>query len=80
MTPHYPIVSISWMDAMSYDKWDNHTHHIDCDGLPVTTVGFLLRKDKYAVVVAANLASNGDLGLSMCIPRGMVKKIKVLKR
>ncbi len=73
------FVEVEWSDCVSTAEWTERKN------LPKLTKcvsrGWLLRDDKEAVTLAATLqVENGDdVGEIVCIPRGMVQKMRTLK-
>lgn len=72
------MVAVTWDDAKTIDGWgDDDDKLTPCH---VVSVGFLVRKTKDYIVLAQDLAPDGLICGRGQIPRGMVKKIKVLKK
>jgi len=81
-TPKLRPVIVVWNDAsfnldqmITQEEIDNSYQHEFC----VTTVGFLLRKDKKAVYLAGDMTSEGCFRHINTIPMAMVRKITYLK-
>lgn len=74
----YPIVAVIWDDATALDGWtDGNDELRPC---LVLSVGFLVKKTKHHIVLAQDLAPDGQQCGRGQIPLGMVKRIKVLKK
>lgn len=70
------IVEVVWEDACSSDPWTRSTKVMD--QLRCVTVGYLLKRDKNAVHLAASVNEAGQRSSTWRIPAGMVKKVRVL--
>lgn len=82
----YPLVIVEWEDATNIATWMdeeealNFEEHLDAD-YNCLNVGYLLRSDDECVIVAARSTQDFKaFGLVERIPRGMVKKVRILKR
>lgn len=68
------IVKVTWKDACNYQGWQDK-ESIKCR-LPLTiTVGFLLKKSKKKIVIAATMGED-QVGAIVVIPREWCIKIK----
>jgi hypothetical protein len=78
----FDLVEILWDDAGTSSGWENETA-IKPEEELVTTIGFLVKKTKKCFIVAASSYYN-EVDEEYCfnariqIPKGMVKKVKVL--
>jgi hypothetical protein len=76
------VVSVIWEDAWSNSRWQN-APPADVDGISVELVGFLVQQNKHGIFVSAGRALN-DSSLEWVdmhyVPKGMVRKVKVLRR
>lgn len=81
------LIRIEWSDAGTINRWEEledllrELHKSDAESF--FTVGFLIRETKDWISVAQTVNYNGDKILerateTMSIPKGMIKKIKVL--
>lgn len=81
--PCKDIVEIDWVDASSYGGgWNSAEHYTDHTKKEFLckTAGFLLpTNDKNHITVVTNQNVAGDVGQSMTIPMGWIKRIKRLK-
>jgi len=73
------VVEVTWLDA-------RHRFGEVCEaevkheaGAPITTVGYLLRRDKEFVVVAMEATEDGWRNVTS-IPRAMVKNIRPIEK
>jgi hypothetical protein len=76
------VVSVKWVDASARSTWHDKEGVRDFSNTEylVETIGFLSVVSRRALIVAGSLASTGDQGELMRIPRGMVQRITVLRR
>ena len=74
----YPIVEIVWDDAAGHD--DMWLDKVVTKPELIISVGFLLLKSKDYIVIAQDLDEDGKHNGRSQIPRGMVRKIKVLRK
>ena len=74
-----PVVEVKWRDACSRGGWRDvsHTHHDR--PLCVTSVGYLLHKDKRRVTLALSLAANDDVGDTLTVPRSWILRVRTLR-
>ena len=81
------LLKIEWSDAGTINRWEEiedllrELHKSDAESF--LTVGFLIRETKDWISVAQTIQYDGDMVLErateiMSIPKGMVKKVKVL--
>mgnify|MGYP001619619055 CR=1 FL=1 len=74
----FDLVEVIWNDATTLDGWsDKDESLVPC---LVTSVGFLVQQTKDYIVLAQDLAHDGERCGRGQIPRGMVKRIKVLRK
>lgn len=76
-----PFVEVHWRDAVSKAEWTSE------GDLPapknVVSRGWLAKKDRHSVVVAHTVIEwddGRDFGGVLTIPRGMVKRVRVMER
>lgn len=72
----FKIVEVKWEDTCSSDPWTRSKdvlERLDC-----VTVGYLLKRDKSAIHLAASLNESGQRSSTWRIPAGMVRKVRVL--
>ena len=76
----YPMVEVIWDDAAGHD--DQWAQGEDFPVKPelVISVGFLVLKNNKYIVIAQDIDADGKHNGRTQIPRGMVKKMKVLRR
>ena len=79
-----PLVLIEWNDASSKlgGIWHDGDDVHDLAPLLVRSVGWIVREDKTAVVIAAHTHSSGDghrLGGDLCVPKAIISKRVTLK-
>lgn len=76
--PSYPKVKVTWYDAVSSSAWISHKQ------LPkpvkVTTTGYLTKETKSHIVICGSFTHERkhDVGDCIAIPKGWIKKRKVL--
>lgn len=77
-----PVVEVEWIDASSYSGrgWLTHESAVDYKPFKVLSSGYLLRKDDAVVILGINKDPNGSYSVLMEIPRGMVRKIKTIRK
>lgn len=84
----YPVVKVEWIDAEADNSWrDEAEVNKDGVGIPVVTIGFLVRKPskKFPMyVVASTLATTDDgehhFNSIMKIPKAWVKTVEEIKK
>ena len=77
---HYPLVEVVWNDASELTSgWSQEIEEKDEPALALS-VGFLIRETKEHIVIAQDTDPNGHHNGRSQIPRGMVKKMKVLRK
>ena len=78
------IVEVTWEDAFLTVGWMPDKEAADVaanDSKIASTVGYLYYQDKRRLsVVGQMIKKDGDKDIIMTIPRGMVRKLEVLKR
>jgi len=81
----WPLVEVHWEDAASVSEWGKLPEaqafeNVDFD-YHCRSVGFLIRDDDECVVLASRRTGDGSsVGLVERIPRGMVRKVIVVRR
>lgn len=76
---HYDLVEVIWDDAAGLkDGWKNKTDQLE--PYLALSVGFLLVDVGDHIVIASDTDDQGAHNGRTQIPRGMVKKIKVLRK
>lgn len=74
---HYPQVEVWWLDACEMDGgWRDKLDRIA--PYVVMSVGFLVAQDREHIVLAMDAEGAEHNGRAQ-IPRGMVKKLKILR-
>lgn len=77
----YPIVEIVWEDIGSPSGWIKPGHDsITTDPVLITSVGYLVMDTPEYIVYASDVAHDGDINGRTQVPRGNVKKIKILRK
>jgi hypothetical protein len=84
-----PLVEIHWGDAWGAGGW-KEVRTAECSSLKCVSIGYLIRRTEEGYVIAGTLDlenldhtqpfSLGTIGHTMFRPRGMVTKIKVLRK
>jgi hypothetical protein len=76
------LVIVEWGDAWSAAAWA-HQDDIDNTDCPVTSVGWLIKKDKNGVYLAGTIEGKDlegpNLGNRKFVPAGMIKKIREVR-
>lgn len=76
---HYPLVEVIWNDASDLiGGWTNEIEH-DEPALALS-VGFLVKETKEHIIIALDTDGEGNHNGRSQIPRGMVKKMRVLRK
>ena len=79
--PKYPIVEIIWEDIGSPSGWIKPGHDsITSDPILITSVGYLIMDTPEYIVYASDVANDGDVNGRTQVPRGNVKRIKIIKK
>lgn len=76
----YDLVEVIWDDAAGHESGWLKPDALTISPALVLSVGFLLVCDKQYVVLAQDVDEDGGHNGRTQIPRGMVKKLKVLKK
>lgn len=79
----YPLVEVIWDDATSLSQgWKNKDEFAKEELVPeiVLSVGFVVKETDDHLILAMDTDSDGDHASRSQIPKGMIKKIKVLKK
>lgn len=78
-TQHYDLVEVIWNDAS--DLTGGWAKEIDEDEPALAlSVGFLIRQTQEHIIIALDTDSEGHHNGRSQIPRGMVKKMRVLRK
>ena len=78
-TQHYDLVLVTWDDAAGLKHgWTSKNEAIE--PYIVTSVGFLIRESQDHILIAQDTDGEGSHNGRTQIPRGMVKKMKVLRK
>ena len=76
---HYDMVEVVWDDAAGFkDGWKDKTDPIEPQ--LALSVGFLIVDDTDHIILASDTDERGAHNGRTQIPRGMVKKIKILRK
>lgn len=73
----YPLVVVEWRDALNTQDWQK-IEDIQKTGHKVVSVGFLIEKNKHALVLAHGLDDDGNAESTLTIPKDWCRKIKRL--
>lgn len=74
------IVLVTWLDAQSYDPWDDIKEHANLKPPLIYSCGFLLTEtDECIVINMTHDPIGNDASQSLVIPRQIVKEIVILK-
>jgi len=73
------IVCVDWEDAASNSGYYDFEHPENTTTVNARTVGHLLRNDRKEVTLAAETFQDGEFRHIHSIPKGMVRKITVLR-
>ena len=76
----HPLVEVIWDDATHINGWDDGDGEEELKPCLILSAGFLVRKTAKYLVIAQDIAHDGSQCGRGQIPRGMVKKIKVLRK
>ena len=72
-------VKVKWTDSIHGAGWNDHRAASTSRPTKITTVGYLLERDKDRVVVAQSVSDDTEeLGNLLTIPRAAVRSIKRL--
>ena len=83
MKNNFKIVEIEWIDAQSsLDLYSiEELKGLGLEDLHITkSAGYLIHEDKEKVVLGFMLFGNDFVKHHQTIPRGMIKKIKIIKK
>lgn len=77
----YKIVEVTWLDAQSYMGYADDIGEISkWEPIITHSCGYLLYQDKEKVILGFMLFGEEQVKHCQMIPRGMIKKIKEIKR
>ena len=79
----FPLVEIIWDDASTLTGTWKSKEEFEKEPLTpqlMLSVGFLIREDEDYIVVAMDLDNEGGHASRSQIPKGMVKKVRVLRK
>ena len=76
---HFDLVEVVWDDAAGFrDGWT--AKHEKLEPYIALSVGFLIRDEPSHIIIASDTDGDASHNGRTQIPRGMVKKIKVLRK
>ena len=79
--PKYKIVEVEWFDAQTSFSQPQFIEELaDCVPIPTFSVGYLLHEDKEKVILGFMLFSEDMVKHNQLIPKGMIKRIRVLRK
>lgn len=74
------VVEITWHDAAMQEKaWTSAPAASRLRPVKVRTVGYVLSRDRHAIIVAGSLNDADQASGVAVIPRGMVRRIRRLR-
>jgi hypothetical protein len=75
-----PLYLVEWRDAATFDSnvWRSRDELANLGTFAVHSVGFLLKRNKEHIVLAAHLAEHAGFG-ELAILRGSIRKMTRLK-
>lgn len=74
----YPMVEVWWDDASGLRHgWELEVEKVDL--VVVLSVGFLVHQTADHIIIAMDVSPDGEHNSRSQIPKGMVKKIKVIR-
>ena len=76
----YPLVEVLWDDATEIKGWKEEHEEEELKPCMILSVGFLVKQTKSHVVIAQDLSDDHMRNGRSQIPRGMVKRLKVIKK
>jgi len=74
------LVEVEWDDACARGGWLPMDKHIEQHALRTRSVGYRLRNDREAIVLLQSQNIHDEYSDAIVIPRGMVRKVRVLRR
>jgi len=82
MKPKYKIVEVEWFDAQSGFGQAEFVDDLikQCKPLHTFSVGYLLNENKDGVLLGFMLFGEDMVKHNQLIPKGMIKKIKVISK
>jgi len=72
-------VEIEWIDAQTLDGFISYEEAMNTEQVISKTCGYFVGQDKHKIVISFINFGQGTTKYFQLIPKGMVKKIKVLK-
>ena len=70
----HPFVLVKWHDAVNATMaWQTNV-----EVCPITTIGFLIKKDRRQVIVAHSMSEDGQFAGRFAIPLGMLVEVREL--
>ena len=76
------LVIVEWGDAWSGAAWENEKD-IDSTPVPVTSVGWLIKRDNKGVYLAATIEGDKlegpNIGNRKFVPKGMIKSVREVR-
>jgi hypothetical protein len=75
----HKIVEITWEDIASHQGWSPLSEHLAAGTALCFSVGYLIRKDKKQVTILQSVCQDGDVTESLCIPRAVIQRIRILQ-
>ena len=73
------LVRVDWDDACSNEPWRKAECLYRAECLQIQSVGFVLRSDKKEMVIAQSLSETANVANTIAIPRGCIRKVRLLR-
>lgn len=75
------LVEVEWLDTYSADPWQDKETALEMfpEGALCSTIGYYLRETKAYLYLAATLGMNDTIAGMWAIPKGMIKKRRVIR-
>lgn len=71
------LVEVEWEDTLTRTGWEAQEVHENAGTMSCKSVGYLLRRDKDSLSMAATIApSDGTALASITIPAGCIKRVR----
>jgi hypothetical protein len=74
-----PLVEVTWDDACSNHGWLDDTELHEATTIRMTTVGYMVRRDRKGLALAQAHGSHGKWAEIWVIPPGWIKRVRRLK-
>ena len=74
------VYQVDWMDSASRGKWGGYDEYREEEPLKVSSVGYLIKRNRTCVLLVQTFNETGGLSDSIVIPRGCIQSIVKLTR